>query len=109
LIDFLKTDLTNQSAVVKTYSWTYFTQQTNSDTSTLSTSSCFVPFPSRLRPSTITDDDDDDDDDYDDDDDNDDNDDRDGIKIFKELARLASNSKFLLAKLEKNSPKSCLC
>jgi hypothetical protein len=34
---------------------------------------------------------------------------RDGIKIFKALARLASNSKFLLAKSEKNSPKSCLC
>jgi hypothetical protein len=32
-----------------------------------------------------------------------------GIKIFKALARLASNSKFLLAKLEKNLPKSCLC
>jgi hypothetical protein len=28
-----------------------------------------------------------------------------GIKIFKALARLASNSKFLLAKSEKNSPK----
>jgi hypothetical protein len=34
---------------------------------------------------------------------------RGGIKIFKALARLASNSKFLLAKSEKNSPKSCLC
>jgi hypothetical protein len=34
---------------------------------------------------------------------------RGGIKIFKVLARLASNSKFLLAKSEKNSPKSCLC
>jgi hypothetical protein len=32
-----------------------------------------------------------------------------GIRIFKALARLASNSKFLLAKSEKNSPKSCLC
>jgi hypothetical protein len=35
--------------------------------------------------------------------------DRGGIKIFKALARLASNSKFLLAKSEKNLPKSCLC
>jgi hypothetical protein len=34
---------------------------------------------------------------------------RGGIKIFKALAKLASNSKFLLAKSEKNSPKSCLC
>jgi hypothetical protein len=34
---------------------------------------------------------------------------RGGIKIFKALTRLASNSKFLLAKSEKNSPKSCLC
>jgi hypothetical protein len=34
---------------------------------------------------------------------------RGGIKIFKALARLASNSKCLLAKSEKNSPKSCLC
>jgi hypothetical protein len=32
-----------------------------------------------------------------------------GIKIFKVLARLASNSKILLAKSEKNSPKSCIC
>jgi hypothetical protein len=32
---------------------------------------------------------------------------RGGIKIFKALARLASNSKFLLANSEKNSPKSC--
>jgi hypothetical protein len=30
---------------------------------------------------------------------------RGGIKIFKALARLASNSKYLLAKSEKNSPK----
>jgi hypothetical protein len=34
---------------------------------------------------------------------------RGGIKIFKALARLASNSKFLLAKSVKNLPKSCLC
>jgi hypothetical protein len=34
---------------------------------------------------------------------------RGGIKIFKALVRLASNSKFLLAKSEKNLPKSCLC
>jgi hypothetical protein len=34
---------------------------------------------------------------------------RGGIKIFKALARLASNLKFLLAKSEKNLPKSCLC
>jgi hypothetical protein len=34
--------------------------------------------------------------------------DRGGIKIFKALTRLASNSKFLLAKSEKNSLKSCL-
>jgi hypothetical protein len=33
---------------------------------------------------------------------------RGGIKIFKALDRLASNSKFLLSKSEKNSPKSCL-
>jgi hypothetical protein len=33
---------------------------------------------------------------------------RGGIKIFKALARLASKSKFLLAKSEKNSPKPCL-
>jgi hypothetical protein len=38
-----------------------------------------------------------------------DDDDRGGIKIFMALARMASNSKFLLAKSEKNSPKSCLC
>jgi hypothetical protein len=34
---------------------------------------------------------------------------RGGIKIFKALARLASNSKFVLAKSEKNSLISCLC
>jgi hypothetical protein len=34
---------------------------------------------------------------------------RGGIKIFKALARLVSNSKFLLTKSEKNLPKSCLC
>jgi hypothetical protein len=34
---------------------------------------------------------------------------RGGIKIFKALARLASNSKVLLAKSEKNLPKSYLC
>jgi hypothetical protein len=34
---------------------------------------------------------------------------RGGIKIFKALAKLASNSKFLLAKSDKHSPKSCLC
>jgi hypothetical protein len=32
-----------------------------------------------------------------------------GIKIFKALGRLASNSKLLLAKSEKNSPISRLC
>jgi hypothetical protein len=32
-----------------------------------------------------------------------------GIRIFKALGRLANNSTFLLAKLEKNLPKSCLC
>jgi hypothetical protein len=34
---------------------------------------------------------------------------RGGIKIFKALARLASNSKFLLANSEENPPKSRLC
>jgi hypothetical protein len=34
---------------------------------------------------------------------------RGGIKIFKALARLASNSTLLLAKSEKSSPKSCPC